>query len=41
MPKLRTIYVEEGKWSDRFVPALLHTPQSPVVGSRIWPPVEA
>lgn len=40
MPKLRTIYVEEGKWSDRFVPALLHAPQSPVVGSRIWPPVE-
>jgi hypothetical protein len=40
MPKLRTIYVDEGQWSDRFVPALLHAPASPVVGSRIWPPVE-
>jgi len=41
MPKLQTIYVEESKWSDRFIPALLHAPQSPVVGLRIWPPAEA
>lgn len=38
MPRLRQIYVEEGRWSDRFTPKLLHAPGSPVVGSRLWPP---
>ena len=39
MPKLRTIYKEEGEWSDRFVPHLLHAPSSPVAGTRLWPPI--
>ena len=38
-PHLRKIYPAEGAWSDRLVPKLLHAPGSPVVGSRIWPPV--
>jgi hypothetical protein len=40
MPKLRTIYQEEGEWSNRFVPKLVHAPSSPVAGTRLWPPVE-
>lgn len=37
-PRLRELYPAEGAWSDRAVVKLLHTPESPVVGSRIWPP---
>jgi hypothetical protein len=39
-PNLRKIYPAEGEWSDRAVVKLLHAPESPVVGSRIWPPVK-
>ena len=37
LPKLATIYPEERRWSDGFTPKLLHAPQSPVVGRRLWP----
>lgn len=40
LPKLGTTYPEERKWSDSFTPKLLHAPESPVVGSRLWPPVK-
>ncbi len=39
-PNLRKLYPAEGAWSDRAVPKLLHAPESPVVGSRLWPPVK-
>ena len=39
-PHLRKIYPAEGEWSDRAVVKLLHAPESPVVGTRIWPPVK-
>jgi hypothetical protein len=38
-PHLRKMYPAEGAWSDRATPKLLHAPASPVVCSRIWPPV--
>ena len=40
LPTLRSLYPEMGAWTDGFVPKLLHAPQSPIVGSRIWPPVK-
>lgn len=40
MPKLRTLYPEAVAWSDGFTPKLLHAPESPVVGTRLWPPVK-
>jgi hypothetical protein len=39
MPKVATLYPEERKWSDGFTPKLLHAPQSPVVGRRLWPAI--
>ena len=39
-PNLRKMYPAEGAWSDRTTPTLVHTPESPVVASRIWPPVK-
>ena len=39
-PQLRKMYPAEGVWSDRAVPKLLHAPESPIVASRIWPPVK-
>lgn len=38
-PHLRKIYPAEGEWSDRAVVKLLHAPQSPIVATRLWPPV--
>lgn len=40
MPKLAKQYPEERKWSDGFTPKLVHAPQSPVVGRRLWPEVK-
>ena len=40
MPKLAQLYPEERKWSDGFTPRLVHAPQSPVVGRRLWPAVK-
>ena len=40
MPKLSKLYPEERKWSDGFTPTLVHAPGSPVVGTRLWPPVQ-
>ncbi len=39
-PQMRKLYPEEGKWSDKATVNLMHTPESPVVASRIWPPVK-
>ena len=39
-PHLRELYPEEGRWSDQAVVHLMHTPESPVVASRLWPPVK-
>ena len=39
MPQLGTIYKEEGEWTNNFTPKLMHAPSSPVVGTRLWPPV--
>ncbi len=39
-PQLREIYPAEGEWSNRAVVKLVHSPESPIVGSRIWPPVK-
>jgi hypothetical protein len=39
-PHLRKMYPAEGEWSDRAVPNLMHTPESPVVGSRLWPAIK-
>lgn len=39
-PNLRKMYPAEGAWSDRAVPKLLHAPESPIVATRIWPPVK-
>jgi hypothetical protein len=39
-PRLRDIYPEQMAWSDKCIPNLLHAPESPIVGSRIWPPVK-
>jgi hypothetical protein len=38
--KLATLYPEEIKWTGGFTPKLLHAPQSPVVGLRLWPAVK-
>lgn len=38
-PNLRKMYPAEGAWSDKLVPKLLHAPDSPFLGSRIWPPI--
>ena len=40
LPKLRTLYPEEMKWTEGFTPKLLHAPHSPVVARRIWPAVQ-
>ena len=37
--KLATLYPEEIKWTSGFTSKLLHAPQSPVVGRRLWPAV--
>lgn len=39
-PNLRKMYPAEGAWSDKLVPKLLHAPDSPFLGSRIWPPLK-
>jgi hypothetical protein len=39
-PHLREMYPAEGEWSNRAVVKLVHSPESPIVGSRIWPPVQ-
>ena len=39
-PHLRKLYPVEGAWSDKTTPTLAHTPESPVVGARIWPPIK-
>ncbi len=39
-PHLKDIYPAETAWSEKCIPNLLHAPQSPIVGSRIWPPVK-
>jgi len=39
-PYLRKMYPAQGEWSDRAVSALVHTPESPIVGTRLWPAVK-
>jgi len=39
-PKLRTIYPDVAVWTDRFTRNLIHAPGSPMVATRIWPPVK-
>jgi hypothetical protein len=34
---MRTLYPDEMKWTDEWIPKLTHAPQSPVVCRRIWP----
>lgn len=38
--KLRTIYPDVAVWTDRFTRNLIHAPGSPMVATRIWPPVQ-
>lgn len=40
-PKLKDIYpAEGGVWSPKAVVKLMHAPDSPVIGTRIWPPIK-
>jgi hypothetical protein len=39
-PRLADIYPAEHAWSMKCIPNLLHAPESPIVASRIWPPVK-
>jgi hypothetical protein len=39
-PRLKDIYPAEQTWSEKCIPNLLHAPESPIVASRIWPPVK-
>jgi hypothetical protein len=40
-PHLRKIYPEEGAWTNRLLPKLMHAPDSPIVGLRLWPPIKS
>ncbi len=39
-PRMRELYPAEGKWSNRAVVHLMHSPESPIVATRLWPPVQ-
>jgi hypothetical protein len=39
-PHLKDIYPAESAWSEKCIPNLLHAPQSPIVGQRIYPPIK-
>ena len=38
LPKMRDLYPEQMKWTEEWIPKLTHTPESPIVAERIWPP---
>jgi hypothetical protein len=38
-PRMRELYPVEGQWSNRAVVHLMHSPESPIVASRLWPPI--
>lgn len=39
-PRMRELYPAEGKWSNHAVVNLMHSPESPIVATRLWPPVK-
>ena len=39
-PHLREMYPAEGEWSNKAVVKLVHSPESPIVATRIWPPAK-
>lgn len=40
LPKLNELYPNMIEWTTKAVPKLVHAPESPIVATRLWPPVK-